>query len=73
MDTLVDQALLIHFSSCLALVLRVISYEVSEVSLTVLPSPPLTQIPVVLENAPSVITSYDARQVPRQRDGRRQR
>lgn len=51
--------------------LRVISCEVSEVCLTVLPSPLWIQTLVAFRNAPSVITSCGAQPVPQQRDGRR--
>lgn len=51
--------------------LRVISCEVSEVCLTVLPSPLWIQTLVAFGNAPSVITSCGAQPVPQQRDGRR--
>ena len=55
------------------LALRVISCEVSEVCLTARPSLLWIQTQVAFGNAPSVITSCDAQQVPQQRDERRQR
>lgn len=64
-----------HFSflSCpLAHALRVISCEVSGVCSTDLPSRLWIQT-VVFGNAPSVITSCGAQQVPQQKDGRRPR